>query len=170
MFLVLTFGLSGGVVQAHGGGIPQLTNAETGPYLVSVWTQPDPLRVGEVHFTVAVSEPGRSQQEAGSPVLDATIELTLIAADENERPLNVSATHTEAVNKLFYEADIDVPGQGIWQVITTVAGPAGTGETEFSIEVLPFSTFNWWIVLGGGTLVLIAVGLIMAKFSGQKGE
>ena len=109
LFLALILGYISGVAQAHGGGVPRLTNAEVGPYWVSVWTQPDPLRAGEVHFTVAVSEPGLNGREVGAPILDATLELWLIPLNDKQQQMNVWATHDEAVNKLFYEADIEVP-------------------------------------------------------------
>jgi len=164
MTLVLGYPTSGAL--AHGGGVPQLTNAKAGPYQVSVWTQPDPLRVGEVHFTVAVSEPGPTGREAGSPVLDAVVELQLVPPGEkNKPPLRVSATHNEAVNKLFYEADINLPAEGPWQVSTSVKGPSGSGQTNFTVEVLPPSAFNWWIVLGGAAVVITATGWVVVKSS-----
>jgi hypothetical protein len=155
---------------AHGGGVPQVTNAKAGPYRVSVWTQPEPLRAGEIHFTVAVSQPGSVDQEAGAPILNAVVELQLIPATGLDDAVRVFATHDEAVNKLFYEADVDLLTAGVWQVVVSVKGPSGLEQTEFTIDVLPASGFNWWIVFGGGVIVLSVAGLIMAKSSGQKGK
>lgn len=165
ILLVLLLEYPTGGALAHGGGVPQLTNAKAGPYRVSVWTQPDPLRAGEVHFTVAVSQPGAVDQEAGSPVLDAVVELQLIPATGLDHALRVFATHDDAVNKLFYEADVDLPAEGVWQVVVSVKGPSGLDQTDFTIEVLPPSAFNWWIVLGGAAVVLVAAGWVVGKSS-----
>ena len=153
------------IAQAHGGGTPQLTNAQAGPYWVSVWTQPTPLRMGAGHFTISVSEPPPSKtsaQEAGPPILDATVNLQVTLVDSKEEMFVIPATHETAVNKIFYEADIDLPAPGQWQVTVMVSGPAGSGNTRFEIEVLPPSRFNW-ILLAGLGLVLLATSWLIQR-------
>ncbi len=151
--LILAFPLR--IVLAHGGGVPQIVNAETGPYLVSVWTQSNPLYVGQNHFTVAVSEPSdtsSSTREAGPPILEAKVELQLTPPEG--KSLLVPATHKNAINKLFYEADLELPTIGIWQVEIIVVGPDGSGQTNFEVEVLPPSKITW--ILWSGLIVLLA--------------
>ena len=46
---------------AHGMGKPQVLNEPAGPYLVSVWTDPDPLRADETHVVVGVTDPATRQ-------------------------------------------------------------------------------------------------------------
>ncbi len=162
--LIWAVGCSSGVAQAHGGGTPQLTNVQVGPYWVSVWTQPEPLRVGVVHFTVAVAEPltttaGRSV-EAGPPVLNAAVQLELKPLDQSNQILVVPATHQAAVNKFFYEADLDLPAAGQWEVGVSVDGLAGADSARFGVEVLPPSTFTGWYLAGGLAVVLLAFGWI----------
>lgn len=167
LILPLTVGYATGVARAHGGGVPQLANAEAGPHLISVWTQPDPIRVGTAHFTVAVSEPpvsgAATVEEAGAPVLGATVELRLKPVSGNGETLVALATHKAAVNKLLYEVDVDLPSAGRWQVVVYVEGPAGSGNTSFEAEVLPPSTFQWWTLLGGLGLVLLTAGWIVVR-------
>jgi hypothetical protein len=164
--LVLLLGYSVSIVWAHGGGVPQLTEAETGPYRVSVWTQPNPLRVGKAHFTVAILEPSPSEageQQTGSPVLGATVELQLTPPEgSGQKPLVALASHETAVNKLFYEVDVELPATGRWEVTILVEGPAGSGNTGFEIEVEPASEANW-VLFGGLGLVLVAVVWIIQK-------
>lgn len=156
-------------VQAHGGGALQLANAETGPYRASVWTQPDPIRVGVVHLTIAVSEsppPGVRDGETGEPVLDARVGVQLEAAEPRGEKLVAFATRENAVNKLFYEVDFNLPAEGRWQVTIEVQGPDGGGSAAFEIEVLPPSALarlgtRYWPVLGGvGLVLLVAVWLM----------
>jgi hypothetical protein len=152
-------------VQAHGGGTPQLTNADAGPYWVSVWTQPEPLRAGEVHVTVAVSEPGEtntSGREAGAPVLgaDVQVEFSRTASSSEKapgQPIFVYATHESAANKLLYEADLTLPTSGEWQVRVTVEGPAGQGSANFRATVRAEQSSNWTWVLVLGPAAIAAV-------------
>lgn len=150
-------------VQAHGGGALQLANTKTGPYRASVWTQPDPIRVGQVHFTIAVSEasqPGAREGEAGEPVLDARVKVQLEAAEPGGEKLIAFATRENAVNKLFYEVDFNLPADGRWQVTIEVQGPDGGGSAAFEIEALPPSALarlgtRYLPMLGGAGLVML---------------
>ena len=164
--------------QAHGGGVPQLINAEAGPYWVSVWTQPNLIRVGDFHVTVAISEapkPGASTREAGDLVLDATVLVQAQPVSQVGETLIAHATRDNAVNKLFYEADLTLPADGQWQVDIQVNGAAGAGNAAFEIEALPPSAFNtlvgfgWplWAFLG---LVLLVAGWWFQMSRYRKGE
>ena len=73
------------------------------------------------------------------------------------------ATRDNAVNKLFYEADLALPSEGPWRVDIQVSGRAGAGNASFGIEALPASAFNTllglgWPVWAGLGLVLVAAG------------
>ncbi len=149
-------------VQAHGGGTPQLINAEAGPYWVSVWTDPDPIRVGEFHVTVAVSEapkPGSSTREAGDLVLDAAVLVRAEPVSQNGETLVAAATRDNAVNKLFYESDLTLPAEGQWRVDVQVNGTAGAGNAGFDIEASSPSTF--YTLLGLGWPLWAGLGLVL---------
>ena len=151
---------------AHGGGVVQLANAEAGPYLVSVWTQPDPPKVGTWHVTVAVVEPS-APGETGDPVLDAAVTIRLVSMEQNGETLTAPATRQGATNKLFYEADLELPTEGQWRVEVFVEGPAGAGETSFEITASsPASGINWALV-GGIALTLVAGGWLAWTFRPQ---
>jgi hypothetical protein len=159
------------VAEAHGGGVPRLTNAVAGPYWVSVWTQPDPLRVGQAHITVAVSQPAPSvagRQEAGPPLLGADVQVQFRPLDHAGETLQVRATHEGATNKLFYEADLDLPETGRWEVLVIVKGDAGSGAAGFEAEVSAARPTNWlWI--GGLGLGALAVLWMFQKRQSQSG-
>jgi hypothetical protein len=157
------FGPAIDTAQAHGGGVPQLINAEAGPYWVSVWTQPNPLRVGQAHITVAVSEPpaaSSSQREAGAPVLDAMVQVQLQPLAGSGEPRTASATHEGAANKLLYETDLHLAEAGSWQVWVAVDGVQGSGKTGFQVEVAEASRSRWpWVaglaIAGLGALWMV---------------
>jgi len=138
-------------IQAHGGGTPQLINAEAGPYWVSVWTDPDPIRVGEFHTTVAISEapePRTGTREAGDLVLDAAVLVRVEPLSQGGETLVATATRDNAVNKLFYEADLTLPAEGQWHVDIQVDGAAGTGNASFDIDASSPSAFYTLFSLG----------------------
>lgn len=169
LFSILTFCYLPGVIRAHGGGVPQLTNAVAGPYWVTVWTQPKPLRAGEAHFTIAVSEPSTSGEAEtdsvmATPILDAAVRLRLESTDAKRQTMVAMASRDSAVNKLFYEVDIELPAEGQWQATISIEGPAGVGRTAFEFEALPPSAFNWWILLGSSVVVFAAAVWIAQKF------
>ncbi len=172
--LALPFILGGapGTAQAHGGGTAQLVNAPAGPYQVSVWTQPDSIRAGQkLHISVAVSE-SSNQAETSNLVLDATVHVQLVHLTPTSETLAAFATHENAVNKLFYETDLDVPTEGEWQVLVEVEGPAGAGSADFHMEALPSSASNTlvrrWPLWGGAGLALLAVGWSVYAFRARR--
>ena len=56
--------------EAHGGKL-QRELASAGPYLVSVWTQPDPARVGGLDLSTAIL-----RSDTRAPVPDAAMRVT----------------------------------------------------------------------------------------------
>jgi hypothetical protein len=160
--------------QAHGGGKPQLTNSPAGPYVISVWTQPEPVRVGEFHITIAVAEQSETR-EAADLVLDATVRVQVQPLDPSLESLSAFATRESAVNKLFYEADLELPSAGRWQVLISVEGPAGAGATTFDIEALPASTLYsllglGWPLWGGAALATLSIGWLFYTFRSSRSE
>lgn len=142
-------------VLAHGGGTPRLTNEDIGPYWISVWTSPQPVREGQLHVTVAVAEPGQSgEQQAGAPVLGADVAITLIPRSGGLADVRAMATNEQSANKLFYEADLLVPVAGDWQVQVDVRGPDGSGQAQFDLPVEPARESNWFLFGGIGLLAV----------------
>lgn len=127
-------------VWAHGIGTPQQLNVPSGPYLLSIWSDPSPLRVNETHITVAVMDP-----ETRTPIVagvGATVQLQSLSDPAVIRTVVASPDNT--ANKLLYAATFDdLPEPGLWQIVVSVTGPNGPGEdVVFEIDVLPPSPFN----------------------------
>ncbi len=141
--------------EAHGGGTPRLTNEDIGPYWISVWTAPQPVREGQLHITVAVAEPGEvAGQQGGPPVLGATVELTVSPRAGGLSDVRAMATSEQSANRLFYEADMIVPVAGEWLVLVQVTGPQGSGEAQFPLTVEQARSASWlWL----GAVGLLAV-------------
>ncbi len=137
--------------QAHGGGTPQLVQAPAGAYEVYTWTNPDPARVGIVHVTVALVEPATQQ-----PVLNAAVQV-LAQLAEGGQEAAAPATHDNAAIRTYYEADLELPAAGRWQITVAHSDAAGGGSASFDLEVQPAAS-NWRPIAIGAALALIAAG------------
>jgi hypothetical protein len=151
--------------RAHGIGTPQVINAPAGPYLISIWTDPDPLRVGEAHVTVAVTDP-----ETESPVLDASVMVQLVLLDEPSVSLSAPATSENAALKIVYVAVFEPEQAGRWQGMVIVDGTEGTSEAvKFDFSVLPPAPVNWGLV-GSVSIGLLTLGWMARLWFGSDGE
>ncbi len=104
--LLLTFGA---LLWADGGTV-QLQQ-QAGPYLVTVFSEPVPVRVGRVDLSVLCQRVA----DKGA-VLDARVLLHLRKPGGGEiLEFTVPARHDSATNKLLYAAALDIPSSGIWR-------------------------------------------------------
>lgn len=144
------------VAWAHGGGDLQVAAEPAGPFAVSVWTNPPTALTNEtVHLTVGVA-----QQGDGAPVLDAVVQVTVLAKSEaTTAVLTVPATTEQSTNKLFYETDFVLPDSGTYTVVVAVRQAAGEGEVAFDLVVRPASN-RWYGWLAAGVVALLAAWAI----------
>ena len=119
---------------AHGTGKPRLNNVDAGPFRLTVWTSPDPTRVGEVHVTVL-------------PPNGAAPSLVQNAARQ------------ETFLQTYYESYFDLSTVGEWQTKIVVTSAAGIGEVEFPMQVFARQQIPWELALG---LLILLVSLIGA--------
>lgn len=149
--IALSLNLVGWAESAWGnGGTPRLSNARAGPYAVSVWSQPDLPRVGELDMGVAVMT-----LEARDPILDAKVQLTAEPIDRGGTPISVVASRGAGANKLLYHANLELPIEGRWRVTVHVEGPAGSGSAGFEFEVKPSGGVNWLLTGAGLSLAMM---------------
>ena len=147
---------------AHGGGTARLTNVEAGPYRLYVWSSPATPRVGETHVTVGVMQVRADGSERPAT---ANVVVTL-TSDAASSPIVREAVRGSSAADVYYEADIDVPTAGTWQVTVRAEGEAGTGEASYRQQVLPARGVNWWLVAGVAAVLLLVVGL--SRITGRR--
>lgn len=116
------------LVSADGGSV-QLQNI-AGPFSVTLFTDPTPLRTGPADFSVMIQN--RKTQE---PLLDAYVRLSLRVGSGST--VNVKLTREQAKNKLLYAATINLPSSGSWQVEVDVTRGSDFASTSGDITVLP---------------------------------
>jgi len=146
-------------VQAHGGGTPQLVDAAIGEYRIFAWTQPEPLRAGEVHVTVSVTLPASAAvapEAVDSAVRNAAVNVHFQPQDGSARPFTAAAQPQTSLGTVYYEADAEIPTAGDWAITVQVDGPHGAGDVMFQDVVRPARTVNW-TVIGGVALGLLAL-------------
>jgi hypothetical protein len=91
---------------ADGGTVQFRRNA--GPFWVSLFTTPAPLRPGRVDLSVVLESKANHQ-----PLLDAAV---LIAVRKDDRTISLEATRAQATNKLLYACQANIPSSGRWDV------------------------------------------------------
>lgn len=103
-----------------------------GPFVVTVFSEPDPVRVGVADLSVMVET--ASDQNA---VLDANANLHLRKAEDGRIiELVAPATHGGASNKLLYAASIRLPSAGTWKLTVEVRSQGRDGSASGELKVL----------------------------------
>lgn len=151
--LVATLVLLGIERAEANGGTLRVARAPAGPYVLSVWTQPDPPRAGEIDVSVAVMSPA-----TGEAVLDARAIVRAAAGATMSMPVR-TLERGGGGNRLLYHALVDLPAASRWVMTISVSGELGSGETSFQIDVEHPVPVVWWFVAGGLVLVVIALAL-----------
>ena len=90
------------------GGTVQFTKS-SGPFAITVFTTPSPLRAGPVDISLMIQSSDDQQ-----PLLDCVAEIQV--RKEGESSITSTATHEAAQNKLFYAAQLVIPEAGVWEV------------------------------------------------------
>ena len=136
---------------AHGYGKQVIAEKEAGPYTVSVWIDPnEPTTHEPTHLTVSVSY-------AAELVYDA--DITIHAEHEDKDiTLNSTATHDQAVNKLFYEGELALKNTGNWLIEVNINGEHGQGQTTFDLTVTDENSLPIEWLVGGGIFAIIVIG------------
>jgi hypothetical protein len=142
-------------VSAHAAGKMQLVSEPAGPYKLTVWTSPDPARVGELHVATAIV-----LAEDASPVLDAEVVIELIQEAGEGPALSASASTDDSDNKFLYEAVFEPAFSGYYVVKISVNGVNGeSGTASFDLELEPAAGFDpLWLIpvmLGLGAILLL---------------
>jgi hypothetical protein len=110
------------------GGTVQLREA-SGPFVVTVFAAPEPLRAGPIDTSVLVQD-----RETGRVILDATVNFAFSPSVGTSPRFLTRATHAQAKNKLLQAATVDVPAPGWWTMQVSVC--RGREEVVFATKFL----------------------------------
>lgn len=111
------------------GGTVRVSSQAAGPYSVSVFTDPSPIRTTGVDVSVLV------QRADGGVVQDAQVAVWAKPASEPGQGSRYWATRDRATNKLYYAAGFVPSTSGPWAFVVEVSGADGAGQVSFSAGV-----------------------------------
>lgn len=101
-----------------------------GPFIVTLFTAPDPLTTGPADFSVAVERNGTPGLVQG-----ADVEIILTPAQSGGTPLLLHASHAEATSKWLQAVNFSLPARGLWRVQVVVRRGPETGECSGAVWV-----------------------------------
>ncbi len=146
--LALTFTLQAAPpAAAHGEveGEPRLSQERIGPYLVSVWTSPEPIQTGEVSFDVSVFD-----LRHNAPATDCAATLKAEQLGDSDPAVSVQAFGAMDAEHEVVETHLRIPAAGRYVVTLLLEDTAGTvGSATFDLEVVDLRFFRVLIVALG---------------------
>jgi len=134
------------------GGVVQMQRS-AGPFVITVFTAPAPLRSGPVEISIMIQD--RNNQQ---PVLDAKI--TIILQKEGCQAIKSEARRELSKNKLLYAALLSIPGDGPWAIEATVVRNTEEHRINGVLTVAPprpFLLTYWWAL----ALPPVTIGLFV---------
>jgi hypothetical protein len=141
------------VVCADGGLLR--VRQEAGPFIVSVFTAPEPLRVGPVDVSVIV------QSSGGGVLTDAVVDIILESATRPVERRRATATRAAASNKLAKAAVVDLPVAGQWTLTVAIRLNGDAATVTCLLPVAPAQSrisLIWpWLLMPPVVIALFAV-------------
>lgn len=139
----------GGTVQFH---------KQAGPFDVTLFSSPVPLRAGKADLSVMVQ---KASDNSNIQNANVTVHLRKATSD-NVVEVVAPATHGKATNKLLYAAELTIPSPGAWQVNVEVNAAGTTATAAGQIEVLPpqAPAVSYW-----GYFALIPFAILLFVFN-----
>ena len=128
-----------GITGAHADGGTVQFRKSVGPFSITVFTTPSPLRSGPVDISLMIQSSDNQQ-----PLLDCATEVQL--RKEGEVSIRSEATHGAAQNKLSYAAQVRVPKSGVWDLDVTIRRGDDSAKVSGAITVAasnPFLLVYW---------------------------
>lgn len=113
---------------AHADGGRLQMRQSAGPFVVSLFTTPESLAVGQADLSVMV-------EEQTSVLLDADVVITLTSDDASSAPVIAHLSHAHATNRLLQDAVVQLPHAGRWHAVIHVsqAGRAASASTNLTV-------------------------------------
>lgn len=138
------------------GGTVRISRAPVGPWFVTVYSSPTPLRTGEVDISALV-------QDSADAVLDVAVAVRAEALDTVAEAVAMAATRDQATNKLFKAAKFDVGVPGRWRFRIRVGDIGGDGgEVQFEADVVKRSILDRPLLLAVLVLLpLLVLGRVL---------
>ena len=149
--------------RAHEGPpFPIVVDRRAGPYLVSVWTDPD---VGVGKFFV-ILEP------ASGTTLPEELDVEVCVRPMSGRLPEAcyAGTRQNLRDRVQYYAEVEFDRQEMWQVRVGVKGAGGNGEVLAEVEATPPGYGVWDLLIYGFPFVLFGLLWLYAALRGRPAQ
>lgn len=135
---------------AHEGPpFPIIVDKNVGPWIVSVWTDPD---VGESAFFVVINP-----QPGGAIPNDLKVELGVQPTSGRLAEVLHPAQREDLRDQVQYKATIFLDAQEMWRVRVILASAQGTGEASATVEATPPGYGRWDLLIYLLPFVVVAL-------------
>ncbi len=150
--LVVVSVVAAPVLRANGGTV-RVSQHPSGPFLITVYTEPTPLRTGDIDVSVLLQD-----RETRATVRGAAVTVRARAVGHAGTGGTFSATREQATNKLFQSAKFAIRGPGLWRFTVTARSADGEGRVSFEAEATDPTLLDRPVLLT--VLVLVPVLLV----------
>src|SRR5262245_33810571 len=154
---------------ARGDGGAVRLRQKAGPYQVTVFTSPTPLRAGLVDVSVLIQD-GAS----GAPVSVAGVTVRAVLRDDPLVSVECPATTEAATNKLLQAAKFELPSAGWWEVTVRIEAARAPAEVRFELEAAqplpPWRELWLWLAWPVVVIALFALHQALARRPGAAPE
>jgi hypothetical protein len=100
----------------------------SGPFRITVLTEPDPLPSGPCDVSVLVQD-----RDTGEPILDAPVKLSVMSPNTFNDPPPIVATVQASSLKLLESGTVTLPRPGVWSLRISV-GSAGQAQVQSTLN------------------------------------
>lgn len=145
---------------ADGGVV--LSQKISGPYRITLFASPFPLRAGPADLSVMIQD-----ASTGEPVLDQSVSIDVQASAASRGSAwlppccsmaaskgAVPATHGNAQNKLLYAANLTLPASGPHDISVAIGGSPAALKIEVDVEPPPAPVSAYWPYLAAPPLLI----------------
>jgi hypothetical protein len=136
---------------ADGGAVQ--SRQEAGPFIITVFASPAPLRAGPVDLSVLVQD-----RETQHVILDAAVSIHLQNANSE---INATAASANAQNKLLYAANVDLKIPGDWQYSVTITRASASATVSGKMTASPAGTSlsSYWSYFAFPPVCIVLFGI-----------
>lgn len=141
---------------ARGDGGTMLLHQDAGPFTITLFAAPQPLRTGMADLSVMVQD-----RSSGEVLLDSIIDVTLTPETAGTSPETVRLARGQASNRLLQASAVHFPKAGKWRVTLLVrrGNDAVHLATECTVEADRSRNLLIWfyVLLPAGIIVLFVI-------------
>jgi hypothetical protein len=139
--------------RADGGAM--LLHQDAGPFTITLFAAPQPLRTGDADLSVMVQD-----RTSGEVLLDPAIDVTVAPAAASATQQTVRLTKGQASNRLLQASTVHFSSAGKWRLTLAVRRGNDTAQLVTDCTVEPDhsrATLVWFYVLLPAGIILLFV-------------